>query len=67
MTTQTQQDQFDTSSYPIEVLRSAAGYYIGQCCPEEGPISRLSVQYWKTESDAEAALVSGNWAVREWA
>ena len=45
MTTQAQQGQFDASSYPIEVLRSAAGYYIGQCCPEEGPISRLSVQY----------------------
>lgn len=67
MTTQAQQDQFDTSSYPIEVLRSAAGYYIGQCCPEEGPISRLSVRYWENKSDAEAALASGNWAVREWA
>lgn len=58
--------QSNTPSYPIEVLRSGAGYYIGQFCPEEGPISRLSEQYWKKEADAQAALKSGNWTKRPW-
>lgn len=61
------QAQYNTRSYPIEVLRSAAGYYIGQCCPEEGPISRLSAEYWKKEADAQAALESGDWTKRSWA
>jgi hypothetical protein len=46
-----------------QVLRSAAGYYIGTA-DEEGYCSRESVQYFRKESDAEAALANGNWTQR---
>lgn len=42
----------------IEVLRSAAGYYIGFCCPECGPYSRES-GYYHTQEAADRALKEG--------
>lgn len=47
----------------LEVLRSAAGYYIGTRC-ECGPYSRESAQYWRTREEAKTALRSGNWERR---
>jgi predicted RNA-binding Zn-ribbon protein involved in translation (DUF1610 family) len=39
----------------IEVLKSAAGYYIGFFCPNCGPYSRES-GYYRTQEDAQKAL-----------
>ena len=50
---------------PVVVCRSAAGYYIGVLTPELGPVSRESVEYWKTSQDAFEALRSEEWTQRE--
>lgn len=42
----------------IEVLRSAAGYYIGFFCPNDGPYSRES-EYFGTRKEAQEALDTG--------
>lgn len=39
----------------IQVLRSAAGYYIGFFCPNDGPYSRES-GYYPTPEAAQTAL-----------
>ncbi|EGI5934652.1 hypothetical protein AH137_001182 [Salmonella enterica subsp. enterica serovar Urbana] len=49
---------------PLQVLRSGAGYYIGTQ-NEEGPVSRESVEYFSTQSQAEHALKQGTWSQRE--
>ncbi len=48
----------------FSVLKSAAGFYIGTFCPVEGPISRESQEYWRTEAQAEKALQTGRWTQR---
>ncbi len=40
---------------PLQVLESAAGFYIGTA-DENGPCSRESVEYWSERGAAEAAL-----------
>jgi hypothetical protein len=50
-------------SLPLQVLQSAAGYYIGTA-DASGPVSRESTRYWNTRSDAENALLSGGWKQR---
>jgi hypothetical protein len=45
---------------PIEVLRSPAGYYIGQWCSQCGPYSRLST-YYRQRANAETALREDNY------
>jgi hypothetical protein len=47
---------------PVEVLKSAAGFYIGTC-DEDGPVSRES-QYFPTSELAQQALESGTWVQR---
>ena len=42
----------------IQVLCSAAGYYIGFFCPHCGPYSRES-GYYRTRKEAEQALNNG--------
>jgi predicted RNA-binding Zn-ribbon protein involved in translation (DUF1610 family) len=42
----------------IQVLSSAAGYYIGFFCPNCGPYSRESV-YYRSRGEAEMALSKG--------
>lgn len=49
---------------PIEVLRSAAGYYIGTFCPVDGPYSRESYDYYATREEAEKALQNDTWVPR---
>lgn len=39
----------------LQVLRSAAGYYLGYLCLEDGPVSRESY-YYSNREDAEADL-----------
>lgn len=43
---------------PIQVLSSAAGYYIGFLCPHCGPYSRES-GYYRSREEAEMILGSG--------
>ncbi|EBU9169751.1 hypothetical protein DMM54_11760 [Salmonella enterica subsp. enterica serovar Augustenborg] len=56
--------KFAGLSLPLQVLRSGAGYYIGTQ-NEEGPVSRESVEYFSTQSQAEHALKQGTWSQRE--
>jgi hypothetical protein len=37
---------------PLQVLKSAAGYYLGRACPSHGPHSRTS-KYFATPEEAE--------------
>jgi hypothetical protein len=46
---------------PVQVLQSAAGFYLGTFHPEEGPYSRESDCYWPTREAAQIALASGDW------
>ena len=46
---------------PLQVLESAAGFYLGAATEDEGPISRESLEYWPTRIQAERALASGDW------
>ncbi len=48
-----------------QVLRSAAGYYIGTL-NEDMPCSRESAEYFKTQAQADDALATGHWTQREW-
>ncbi|WP_187650903.1 hypothetical protein [Xenorhabdus indica] len=50
---------------PLRVLRSRIGYYIGTI-NEEGPVSRESIEYFKSETIASNALKRGNWTQREY-
>ena len=49
---------------PLEVLRSAAGYYLGTW-DEEGPFTRESQEYFSNQQAAQDALESGDWTQRQ--
>ena len=49
---------------PLQVLNSYAGWYIGTFSLQLGPVSRESVEYWRTEDEAEKAMESGDWTQR---
>lgn len=49
----------------LQVCKSGAGYYIGTWDSLEGPISRESVEYYKTQSEAKKALETGTWTQRK--
>ena len=49
---------------PVQVMRSAAGYYVGTC-DDEGPVSRESCENWRKQSDADSALKDSNWTQLE--
>ncbi len=55
--------RYGCGNLPLQVLSSAAGYYIGTD-DDDGPISRESVEYFKTKSDAQQALEDGAWSQR---
>lgn len=48
---------------PLQVLRSGAGYYIGTA-DEDGPVSRESVEYFRSFHAANQALTTGCWQQR---
>lgn len=48
---------------PLEVRHSAAGHYIGTA-DEGGPVSRESVEYFRSQHAAESALATGRWQQR---
>ncbi|WP_071994968.1 hypothetical protein [Erwinia mallotivora] len=45
---------------PPQVLSSARGFYIGTA-NEMGPVSRESVEYYKTRENAEQSLLKRQW------
>ncbi|UQS92846.1 hypothetical protein M5C90_24210 [Pseudomonas chlororaphis subsp. piscium] len=49
---------------PVQVLMSAAGYYIGTA-DDEGAVSRESVEYFASRDLAVRALATGQWQQRE--
>jgi hypothetical protein len=51
-------EEVDSDDLPVQVLSSAAGYYIGQLEPCGAPFSRLS-GYFKKREEAEKALRLG--------
>ncbi|HIE1973532.1 TPA: hypothetical protein ACXKGF_001449 [Escherichia coli] len=48
---------------PLQILRSARGYYIGTQC-DEGPVSRESAEYYSDRNQAEQALENSTWTQR---
>lgn len=48
---------------PLQVLRSAAGYYLGTDDGTE-PVSRESVEYFPTHAAAQLTLDSHTWTQR---
>ena len=55
---------FADRELPLEILRSAAGYYIGTW-DEEGPFSWESQEYFSNEQAAQDALAQGAWTQRK--
>jgi hypothetical protein len=51
--------RFGGVSLPLEVLPSAAGFYLGTRDHDGTPYSRESEEYWATCEEAEAALKAG--------
>jgi hypothetical protein len=45
---------------PLQVLLSAAGHYIGTR-DSDGPVSRESCQYFRSQASAQRALAQGGW------
>lgn len=52
-------------SRPLQVCRSAAGYYLGTLNHDGTPCSRESKEYWATEREANEAFQYGGWTQRE--
>lgn len=50
---------------PLEVLKSAHGFYIGTSSPGGLPLSRESAEYWDEEDRALEALSIASWTQRE--
>lgn len=50
---------------PAQVLASQCGFYIGTA-NEMGPVSRESVEYYKTSQQADIALAKGLWTQCEY-
>ena len=48
----------------LQVMKSAAGFYLGTRDKDGQPYTRESVQYWPTRKCAKAALTSGQWTQR---
>jgi hypothetical protein len=48
----------------LKVLKSNNGYYLGTF-NDEGPCSRESLEYWKTQDLAEKAMASGDWTQKD--
>jgi hypothetical protein len=49
---------------PLRVLSSANGFYLGTFSPEDGPVTRESVEYFPTREAADEVFASGSWTQR---
>lgn len=56
--------QYCKKYLPVQVLRSNAGYYIGTF-DDQGPVSRESAEYWRSQLLAQRALDTGNWTQKQ--
>ncbi|GKT25130.1 hypothetical protein [Acidovorax sp. SUPP3334] len=56
--------EFCGKRLPLQVLRSQRGHYIGTA-GDEGPVSRESNEYFRTEELAQQALQGGNWTQKQ--
>ncbi|MGR0117841.1 hypothetical protein [Ralstonia pseudosolanacearum] len=56
--------QWCNKRLPLRVLKSNAGYYIGTA-DEDGPCSRESVEYFRTQAKAQQALDDSAWTQKE--
>jgi hypothetical protein len=45
----------------VQVLQSAAGFYIGTAESDGSPFSRESKEYWRSKREADEALTLGRW------
>lgn len=52
-------------SLQVQVLQSAAGFYLGTLA-DGLPYSRESVEYWLSAEDAAVALANGDWTQRQY-
>lgn len=52
--------------FPIQVCKSAAGYYIGQLDLEGYPYARLSVEYYATADEARDAVIWMTFSAKTW-
>ena len=48
---------------PLQIRHSAAGHYIGTA-DDDGPVSRESVEYFRSHHAADHALTTGRWQQR---
>jgi len=51
--------------YALQVMESAAGFYLGTRDEDGCPYSRESLEYWPDRTQAEAAMTSGEWTQRD--
>lgn len=49
------------NNYPLQVLKSHRGFYLGTVDDEGMPFSRESSEYFRSHKAAESALNSGKW------
>ena len=56
--------QYTGKRLQVEVLQSANGFYIGTM-DEEGPVSRESLEYWRTRGAADKALSKKDWTQKD--
>jgi hypothetical protein len=56
--------EFGKRQLPLEVCKSAAGFYLGTLGENGEPFSRESKEYWPTREKAERALTSRDWTQR---
>ena len=50
----------------MQVCKSAAGFYVGTMDPMLGPVSRESVEYYRTNEEAHSALINNTFTQREY-
>ena len=50
--------------FPVRVLQSGAGFYLGTTSADGFPFSRESVEYWPSMTEAALALENGTWTQR---
>lgn len=56
--------EFGKRRLPLEVCKSAAGFYLGTREENGAPFSRESKEYWPTRQEAERALTLRIWSQR---
>jgi hypothetical protein len=53
--------EFGKRQLPLQVCRSANGFYLGTREEDGTPFSRESKEYWPARQEAERALMSRDW------